>query len=134
MNDKIWDKFSKIFGGDFFDFSSINKVTDPEEFVQMGGDSEYKKTIEEGTDEYGNKFTKETYVSKDGRRTFTRRVSNMKFMAKKSDSKKSETTNSKYSNELYTLEAELKDMVAEQKFERASEIRDRISELKKKRG
>jgi len=132
MSDKIWDKFNKIFGNfnsifsDNFGEDFINNNSTPEDFM---GKTEYSKTSEEGVDENGNVFTKTIYTSKDGKRKFTRIVSNMKSLNKKSSTK----SDSKYNNDLYTMEAELKDAISQEKFELASELRDKIEKIKKKK-
>lgn len=116
MPDKdFWERFNDLFAnfGDKFDKM---KNQSPEEF--MGG-SPYTKTEEAGVDEEGNSFTKTTYVSKDGKRKFTKKVINAR------PGKASSSTTSA------DLQEQLKKAVASQNFELAAKIRDKISELKK---
>jgi len=107
--------FGETLGNDF------GKETTPEEFMQG---QEYSKTDEEGTDESGNVFTKTTYLSKDGKRKLTRKVMNAK------PNQVQGNKDMERSNRLYTLEAELQNVIAKEEFEKAVQIRDEIAKLK----
>lgn len=127
-----WDKFWKMFNSFGADFGSDDfsmKSTTPEEFMKEG---EYTKTTETGTDKKsGEKFTKETFVSKDGKRKFTRTTIDGRSMQNKS-----RTVDNRPRTKLYTLEEvemELKKAVENQEFENAAKLRDAIAKFKKKK-
>lgn len=141
--DNFLDKFNEIFGnffgenfskiyGDGSEFANITKIygdgsdefanITPEDFMEG---SEFSKTEETGKDENGNNFTKTTYVSKDGKRTFTRKVTNSVAGNAGSDS-------SKHNERLHTLKEELKRAVKDEHFERAAKLRDEITKIKNK--
>ena len=143
MSDKIWKKFRAIFKdfeNNFNNFENfgdsldgINDITDhfkkstPEEF--MGG-QEFTKTEEEGIDsKTGETYTKTTYMSKDGKRKFTRKVVNAKPIPNNfSDNIRNQSM--QRSNRLYTLEMDLKIAIEKQEFEKAAKMRDEIAKLK----
>jgi len=121
MDKKIWGKFDNIFKdfGDDFDFSKYEKTT-PEEFMK----GEFTKTEISCQDENGNKFTTETYISKDGKRKFTRKVVDVRVNPKYNSS------DSKNNNQLYTLEEELRRAIKDEEFEKAVKLRDEIAKIK----
>lgn len=114
---KLSEILKLLFGNDLIE---VKKPTSPEEFMQG---QEYSKAEESGMDEYGNIFTKTTYISKDGKRTYIRKVMNAKSPKRDKSMKQR--------NRLYTLEQELPNAIANEEFEKAVLIRDEIAKLKK---
>lgn len=112
------DILRSIFVDNFVNFD-LTKEPNPEEFI--GG--EFTKTISEGVDEItGDVFTITTYVSKDGKRIFTRKVLNAKSTPFASHQYKS--------NKLYRLQQDLQTSIESQEFEKSAKIRDEIGKLK----
>lgn len=124
--DDIFKNFEKLFGKKpgvirVINLSNNLNNFDPVKF--MGG--EYTKTEERGEDENG-KFTIETYKSKDGNKTYTRKV--IEGMTPE----RMAPFHSKKEITLSELQDQLKKAVESENFEKASQLRDEIAALKTK--
>lgn len=130
----IFDKFNDIFKNFDDNFKRFDTTT-PEEFMK----GEYTKTTEHGTDENG-KYTLETFISKDGKRKFTRKIVNARTpknycenIHNKTSPKRAQGSrpeDSKNNNQLYTLEEELRRTIKDERFEKACALRDKIARIK----
>lgn len=121
---KLSDILKQFFGKEMSDeiFGDFARETSPEEFMKG---QPFTKTEEEGFDEKtGERYTKTTYVSKDGQRKFTRKTINTTTTFSKGNADMNK------SNRLYTLEMELDIAIAKEEFEKAAKIRDEIAKIK----
>jgi len=121
----IWGALDELFKKKFSKMFRERNST-PEEF--MAG-SEFSKTEEKGIDENGNNFTRTTYISKDGKKKFTK--THYSCYSSFPGKSKSEKEYKKYQDELSILKDQLKDAVDSEDYELAAKIRNAISRLKK---